>query len=415
MTVSKLNGWFIGSLLIFSIVLPTVFVWQKTLLLAGAICCSLQIISCRTVRINWKLALIPVFYAILGLAYSIYGVIVGTPGAIRVLTVMVLYPILLSILAFSYKEEDAIKVFRLIVFATWILVVMDLAYLLSNIYAPDNYFISTIQDLYEENAVIDDEQGYFKFTIPNISSLVFLLPFFISAFFSRSNLIGRVNLSFLIFFMMVLAVASGRRALFVAAIAGPLLAVGTLLFSGYRNHERPKKAPKGGYVMVFALLLGLIGFLSYSFGFFDFYFDQVNSIFDFELNDSNRERALQFDSLMDGISAAPFFGNGAGAAASYSRSQLQPWAYELSYLALVFQYGILGFLAYFFGIAFLIFNFIKMIGRSGSSGLGYLFFAGFLSFLIANATNPYLGKFDYMWIIFIPYAIFANEFGKRRS
>jgi len=30
---------------------------------------------------------------------------------------------------------------------------------------------------------------------------------------------------------------------------------------------------------------------------------------------------------------------------------------------------------------------------------------GMISFLIGNATNPYLGKFDFMWVIFVPVLI----------
>lgn len=43
---------------------------------------------------------------------------------------------------------------------------------------------------------------------------------------------------------------------------------------------------------------------------------------------------------------------------------------------------------------------------------------GLTCFLIANATNPYLLKFDYMWVIFLPLAIinrFLIEFNPRRS
>jgi len=31
--------------------------------------------------------------------------------------------------------------------------------------------------------------------------------------------------------------------------------------------------------------------------------------------------------------------------------------------------------------------------------------AGTSCFLIANATNPYLAKFDYIWVIFLPVAL----------
>lgn len=373
--------------------------------------CSLKILSGEVGRIKWRWALIPLLYAMVGLAYSLYGVIVGAPGAVRVMTVMVIYPLLLSIIAFTYVEEDAGRIFRTLLLAAWILVAVDLIYILSNIVFPDNIFSSFVQGLYEENAVIDDAEDYFKFTIPNISSLVFLFPFFISVFFSRSNFASRAHIVLLLLFMAILSIASGRRALFVAAIVGPVAAFLLLVLA---KPERLIRLGRSSKIIYLIVLVGVVVFLGYSFDLFDFYFDQIASIFDLESNESNRERALQFDSLVNGIEAAPFFGNGAGAAASYSRSQTQPWAYELSYLALLFQYGILGFLIYFFGVAFLAFKLMKAVRKNGDSGFEYFFLSGFIAFLIANATNPYLGKFDYMWIIFIPYAIFANE-NKRRK
>ena len=35
--------------------------------------------------------------------------------------------------------------------------------------------------------------------------------------------------------------------------------------------------------------------------------------------------------------------------------------------------------------------------------------SGLFCFLIANATNPYLEKFDHMWVLFLPVA-FLNAF-----
>ncbi len=44
------------------------------------------------------------------------------------------------------------------------------------------------------------------------------------------------------------------------------------------------------------------------------------------------------------------------------------------------------------------------------------FMVGLVAFLIANTTNPYLGKFDYMWVIFIPVMfIHTYKLEKRRS
>jgi hypothetical protein len=108
---------------------------------------------------------------------------------------------------------------------------------------------------------------------------------------------------------------------------------------------------------------------------------------------------------MRGIVGAPLFGSGAGAAADYVRSFDTPWAYELTYVSFVFQYGFFGFLIYASGIIYLVRQLILLINRNGRSSFEFYFLSGFIGFMLANATNPYLSSFDCMWIIFIPYAI----------
>jgi O-antigen ligase len=165
----------------------------------------------------------------------------------------------------------------------------------------------------------------------------------------------------------------------------------------------------GWTTFVMATLAG-VGFIFHSElnenQYLGFYIDQISSILDFSDNQSNIERKLQFDALFDGIKQSPIYGQGAGAAASYIRSESQPWAYELSYIALAFQYGIVGLFVYAAGPIFLIFSLAKYTRIHGRNTFEFSLLAGFISFLIANGTNPYLAKFDYMWVIFIPVATY---------
>ncbi|HBD3887813.1 TPA: hypothetical protein KJF53_003784, partial [Escherichia coli] len=89
-------------------------------------------------------------------------------------------------------------------------------------------------------------------------------------------------------------------------------------------------------------------------------------------------------------------------------SDSQPWAYELSYIAFLFQFGLVGFFIYLMGILFIIYTLIRRVKFVGRNSMEFCFLSGFISFMIANATNPYLLKFDYMWLIFIPLGI-ANS------
>jgi hypothetical protein len=61
----------------------------------------------------------------------------------------------------------------------------------------------------------------------------------------------------------------------------------------------------------------------------------------------DEERYLQYKSLIEGWLKSPLIGSGVGAVASYVRSDEQPWSYELYFISILFQQGIIGFFMYF--------------------------------------------------------------------
>jgi hypothetical protein len=108
-------------------------------------------------------------------------------------------------------------------------------------------------------------------------------------------------------------------------------------------------------------------------------------------------------------------GHGLGAGASVVRAIDAPWAYELVYAALLFQAGLVGMVLYGVGVLWIFvagIGVVRQIPQSASIMLPLL--AGLAGFLIANATNPYLLKFDYLWALFLPIAA-INVYIRRRS
>ena len=137
--------------------------------------------------------------------------------------------------------------------------------------------------------------------------------------------------------------------------------------------------------------------------------------FDFKEDPSAIARKTQFLALIEGWRESPLLGAGHGAAVAYSRSAKQPWAYELVYVALLYQTGLIGFIIYTFAIIWIFWYSLKAI--KSDVYLGYHLIpvlVGTISFLIANATNPYLAKYDYMWVIFLPVA-FVNYWLLRQT
>jgi O-antigen ligase len=112
------------------------------------------------------------------------------------------------------------------------------------------------------------------------------------------------------------------------------------------------------------------------------------------LNDeSTRQRVEQADPLWSGFTSHPVLGNGLGAAlpSGFERSQDFPWSFELTYLQILFQMGVVGLLAVLWlparGIWFAGRELIdsERIRAGPLAGLG-----GLAGILACTATNPLL-------------------------
>ncbi|NNF40573.1 MAG: hypothetical protein HKN64_04275 [Woeseiaceae bacterium] len=95
------------------------------------------------------------------------------------------------------------------------------------------------------------------------------------------------------------------------------------------------------------------------------------------------------------------FGNGI---AGYVRDQEHPWRVELTYIALLFQTGVLGITLYAFVTQRLAGVISAATKMAGLALLPFVFGMG--GALLAAATNPYLNYGTGQWILFLPVAIF---------
>ena len=393
-------------LLVGSIVLPTALAEIKAGLLLLATFLAIYLTVKEKPAILPEFAFFWAIYPVAGIAWSVYGLAMGNPGAVRVLTVMLAYPLVFPLLATCYQPAYDRRIYSAMQAAAWILVATNVVYLAGSLLSGGGAVVDAMQSLFGDNAVVDDGDDYFKFTLPNVPSLIFLIPFFLVALlsgFAKSPVAGVA----LILSMLAVGVLSGRRALLVTAALGPMLAYA--LTCGAKRDEHRSSSGLVRNAGISAALIFTALWLFYGFDRSEFYRDQLISVFDFSDNASNTERRLQFEALSAGWAESPIFGAGAGAAAGYSRSVEHPWAYELSYVAFLFQYGVVGFLLYSIGILYLVFRLRELVKGHGRDSIFYCVLAGFLSFLAANATNPYLAKFDFMWVLFLPFAMVGSR------
>lgn len=344
-----------------------------------------------------------------GLTFMFIGLVNGAPGALRVGTIYVLWPLTFTfLLAGSSKKWVIDGLIRILVLATIAIGLYAASYILHTLgWLPDAFYIEI--DLGQKVGLY---RGTMEFGMYSTSSLLFLVPFLFGALLTWPKdvdaPIPRYVLWFSFLLSLILVLLSGRRALWLIVGCSPIIA---LIFRTFlpREHKQANKKMVWHVLSGFALILFfLFVYLHYKFGLdIQAMATSFASGFNFAGDPSASVRKEQFYALLKGWSQNPVIGNGLGAfVKDCIRSVEIPWAYELSYIALLFHTGMLGFLIYFSAVAWIFWMGLRIIRSGNRLGLYMLpVLVGTSTFLIGNATNPYLGKFDYMWVIFLPLAL----------
>jgi hypothetical protein len=365
-----------------------------------------------------------VSFSLLALFFTFRGVLYNAPGAIRVLTVMWLWPMLFTFIGILFgnkNNENYYKPFlNSFLFVNYFLLLQCLLVFYANLFG-----LSHIISVLFGNIATGEYSNLPKYSISSLSTLVYTAPFCIALFFylfvykmMKENKKIVMHLFFILPIILIVTFLSGRKAIFIEIISAPFLMTISLLlinFSvGLKNILRLLCITMGILLLILLMLVFLknniiSNILTYISSGFDFH----NSI-----NMDSYVRYLQFHSLITAWYQHPLLGAGFGNHTDFVRDPQQPWAYELFYVALLYQVGIIGILFYFMGIIWIIFQMLKICKKYQGSLYGAFVFStlsGVIFFLIANATNPYLGKFSYMWVIFLPVAIINYERTKNAS
>ena len=130
--------------------------------------------------------------------------------------------------------------------------------------------------------------------------------------------------------------------------------------------------------------------------------DRIESISDFENDESNKVRAIQLKFLVNRIKEKPILGWGFGAhIEEYPQymidNNLQPvssTSFELYYIELLFKTGIIGILIFF---GYLVFNFVNLRMRDEQVLVGWTI--GTMSILASSITNPYIAGLSVFFVL----------------
>ena len=390
------------------LVVPTTYQKERGLfLLVLVFACSYEAIVG-----NWKIystvLLIGIGCVVTSLVFMLYGLFNNAPGAFDVGTVYVLWPLLflffMGVINRPSDFESFTKVIILGVFISSILAIL----LVVEGFGFINLNLSSILEV--QGAEIGIYEGTVEYNLYNMTTVIYGFPFLLALIVLPKELRyfnkfwNRFTLLALVLALITLLI-SGRRAFWVITAASPIIIFVIYRVSGLAN---PFTLKSLFFIFLLMLATSLVMSVVFELSFMSI-IEMIVEGFNFgdSSNLSASVRAEQYYALLHGWMENPLIGSGLGASALGSiRSHEQPWAYELTYLASLFHIGLIGSIVY---ASALLWTFVKSIPvvRTSPEVAAMLLplLVGLACFLIVNATNPYLAKFDYLWTIFLPVAI----------
>lgn len=375
-------------------------------------------------RLSGRLGLWSVALAAASFFFVIEGMLAGAPGASKMALVYVVWPLVYTVwIAGLAQRRFLLGVHNTTVLATLFIGVYGSLFLLTQLRViPGTRIVSWLSFSWESEG-FGEHDGYTQLQFAGLNSLAFLLPYVMASIATQLSSARRTLLNLCLWIACVLSclvmLAAGRRALFLVVFVSPLL---ILLFRAFLPMAEKKSNRRSllTFCAVFAVLMVLLFSGLQTFYQFDLASMWEHFVAGFDLSSQtfeygSAERHQELVALLKGWMDHPIFGVGHGASAFGSiRSETMPWAYELSYVALLFHTGIVGFAAYATGVAWIFCRGIWVLSQGGWVARIMLpMLVGAASMLIANATNPYLARFDGLWVLFLPLAVINYRLSSR--
>jgi hypothetical protein len=333
------------------------------------------------------------FFSILGLSiYLVFGLVLANsgsinspPGLLKVVQVELFWPLIFFLILYYLELPDKLIDFWLVSALVIIVCHITLMYAILFFFGIESYIdFAKISSFGAKSGIASKDSFAPGFTIPGLMSLPLLIPYY---FFSRRFMPVKAPLEFSFAVMVIfVAVMSFRNFVIFTAFASILIYYGWGVLVGKSKQ------------LIFSCAAGLAAVVLTLTVMPESFWDLLQD----NLARSNNEvRRLQAESLLNSFEQNPLFGAGLGQPLSdIKRSVVAPWSYELTYHAILSQRGAIGFLGtltIFGGVLLLHLFKIKPHQRDFYSG----YFFALLFLFLANATNPYFGRFDGVFLILL--------------
>lgn len=393
-------------LLLFALILIFPYQYQLIKAVLLAIILVYVFFGKYDVRFSKKVFLWVLVYILMNTFSMSYGLIRGNPAPLAYFNVYFLWPIAYFILVTLVNRHIFNKM--IVVMRYSLLLILCLG-IIAFVYLNVNFIKSG--DLFGYVATIRPGFPFIAISGGATTNVIYLYFFFLSIIlidYKTATVIDYINLFLGVLFIFF----TSRRALMLDFAFSFVLIV--FFYPFLRRTD--KKVMLNSYRRVsFILFLFtvIIGWIVLTFELFDFK-EIENFVSDAFGKDKNDPRINQAISLIDGWQEAVFWGNGSGVNAEVVRSEI-PGTYELSYLAMLFERGLIGFIIFIFQYVLLNYWGIKQLKREFFSKYLLASMVALNLFMLANASNPYLMAFDHIWVLFITLIFINLSTGKQHE
>lgn len=379
-----------GLILVFlALVFPRAYGFEKAGLLAITISIFLMAILNRKLKIRKiGVAYFCAAYVLINFLTALNGAFSGNnfDAIADGLRLGVVFPIVICFLWMSMRDLDyEINIDRTIRLAAMTVCLLICITVVDGLWGGQFFPVKFAED---NLLIVGIHDGYTQVISHNVGSLFFISGYILYFSFHKFS----YKTIALTLFICLTVLASGRRALIIAIAISPLIFTANwILFNESRAVLR-RIYYVTGFLFFFFLLLFLYIFSNH-------YFDVNDAINRFTgvFIDDGGARVSQAAALFEAFTKRPIFGSGFGGTIDVVRNLDRPWIFELTYMQLLFNMGLVGFglLSILFGVQF---SKIYIKSRAGVaySVVDKSLVCGFLFLLFGAVSNPYFGSFDFL-------------------
>ncbi len=258
--------------------------------------------------------------------------------------------------------------------------------------------------LFKQNASVDIRDGRAAANMHVYGSLIFIIG---GTFFAPGVIRSKVERYVLIAMQIAAIATSGRTAMFLAAAAGVFLrAFGTPFApKSYRKNHRSNFGIMNLLVIAVVLVSVHLFFVIY------LSIDIVQSLMLF-VDDikagGGAVRSEQAKALWEGTLQYYALGAGHGIGlAELVRNEANPWRYELLLSATLYRVGAIGTIIYILPFGYALLKAVKLHFKGMLSNSEQFILGGYVAFLLAAGTNPYLEAISFQWMVVLPMVYFV--------